>query len=105
MLRLKNKRGQSTLEYAIIFVAILVAFLFIQTYVRRAVQGRLRSASDDVGDQYSVIGTMNYNVTRNTDTREAVTNTGRTTTEFLRDVSGKTGNEQTANMQVEPWTY
>ncbi len=48
----KNNRGQSTLEYAILIIVIIAALLSLQMYVKRGVQGRLKSATDDVGDQF-----------------------------------------------------
>jgi hypothetical protein len=56
---LNQKRAQSTLEYAVLIIVIIGALLSIQVYLKRGVQGRLRSASDDIGDQYSV-GNTNY---------------------------------------------
>jgi len=50
---LNQKRGQSTLEYAVLIVVIIGALLTIQVYIKRGVQGRLKSAADDIGDQYS----------------------------------------------------
>jgi uncharacterized protein (UPF0333 family) len=50
---LNQKKGQSTLEYAILIIIIITALLSIQTYIKRGVQGRLKSSSDDIGDQYS----------------------------------------------------
>ena len=59
MLRwLRNKRGQSTVEYAVLIVVVIAALLTIQNYVKRGVQGRLKSSADDIGDQYSE-GNMN----------------------------------------------
>ncbi|MBF0386479.1 MAG: hypothetical protein HQL20_01325 [Candidatus Omnitrophica bacterium] len=49
----KNSKGQSTLEYAILIIIIIAALLSLNTYVKRGVQGRLRSATDDIGDQFS----------------------------------------------------
>lgn len=49
----KNKKGQSTLEYAILIIIIIAALLSLQAYIKRGVQGRLKSATDDIGDQYS----------------------------------------------------
>ena len=48
----KNKKGQSTLEYAILIIIIIAALLSLQTYVKRGVSGRLKSSADDIGDQY-----------------------------------------------------
>ena len=50
---LNQKRGQSTLEYAVLVVIVIGALLSIQFYLKRGVQGRLKQASDDIGDQYS----------------------------------------------------
>jgi len=50
---LNQRRGQSTLEYAVLIVVIIGALLTIQVYIKRGVQGRLKSAADDIGDQYS----------------------------------------------------
>jgi hypothetical protein len=51
---LNKKRGQSTLEYAILIIIVIGALLSIQVYIKRGLQGRLKSATDDIGDQYSV---------------------------------------------------
>ena len=56
-----KKKGQSTLEYAILMIIIIGALLAIQQYIKRAYQGRLKSASDDIGDQFSP---GNTNVTK-----------------------------------------
>jgi len=50
----KKQKGQSTLEYAILIIIIIGALLSIQVYIKRGVQGRLKSATDDIGDQFSV---------------------------------------------------
>jgi len=55
----RRKKGQSTLEYAILIIIIIGALLSIQVYIKRGVQGRLKSAADDIGDQFS---TGNTNV-------------------------------------------
>ncbi len=50
---LNGRKGQSTLEYAVLIIIIIAALIAIQTYIKRGVQGRLKSASDDIGDQFS----------------------------------------------------
>jgi hypothetical protein len=52
-LRKKKSKGQSTLEYAVLIIIVIGALLSIQVYIKRGVQGRLKSATDDIGDQYS----------------------------------------------------
>ena len=51
-LKKKKTRGQSTLEYAVLIIIVIGALLSIQVYIKRGVQGRLKSATDDIGDQY-----------------------------------------------------
>jgi len=52
LLHIKNQKGQSALEYTVYMMIILAAFLSMQTYFKRGVQGRFKQAIDDMGDQY-----------------------------------------------------
>ncbi len=56
---LNREKGQSTLEYAVLIVIIIAALLAMNQYIKRGLQGRLKSATDDVGDQFSP-GNTNY---------------------------------------------
>jgi hypothetical protein len=58
----RRKRGQSTLEYAILMVIIIGALLSIQVYIKRGIQGRMKQVTDDIGDQHSD-GNQFYNKT------------------------------------------
>lgn len=49
-----NPKAQSTLEYAILVVIIIGVLLAMQVYIKRGLQGRLKSSTDDIGEQYSV---------------------------------------------------
>ncbi len=51
MLRI-NKRGQTLLEYAVLLIIVMGALLAISNYFKRGLQGRWKSAVDDLGDQY-----------------------------------------------------
>jgi hypothetical protein len=62
---LRKMKGQSTLEYAILIVIIIGALLSIQVYIKRGLQGRLKSATDDIGEQYSP-GNTNISATTTT---------------------------------------
>lgn len=53
-----KKKAQSSLEYAILIIIVLGALLTIQAYIKRGVQGRLKTATDDIGEQFS---TANFN--------------------------------------------
>lgn len=63
LLNYKEKNGQTTLEYAILIVIVIAALFTIQTYVKRGMQGRLKSATDDIGDQFSPGNTQATTVT------------------------------------------
>jgi len=58
-----KKKAQSSLEYAILIIIVLGALLSIQVYIKRGIQGRLKSATDDIGEQYKAGG---MNVTKTT---------------------------------------
>lgn len=46
-----DRRGQSTLDYTILLLAILALFT-AHGYVRRAIEGRIKETSDQIGPQY-----------------------------------------------------
>ena len=48
----RRKKGQSTLEYAILIIIIIGALLSIQVYIKRGIQGRWKAAVDDLGEQF-----------------------------------------------------
>jgi len=45
------KRAQSSLEFAIVIFAVVAALLGMQVYMRRSLQGRLRSSADELSAQ------------------------------------------------------
>ena len=49
---LRRKRGQSTLEYALIVAVVVVALIAIVNYMGRSMKGRLRASSDQIGKQF-----------------------------------------------------
>jgi Flp pilus assembly pilin Flp len=68
--QLHKRKAQSTLEYALVIAVIVAALVAMQTYIKRSLQGKLKSASDDIGDQFSPGYT-----TENRDTATTVTST------------------------------
>lgn len=58
---LNRKKGQSTLEYAVLIIIIIAALLAMNQYISRGLRGKLKSSTDDIGDQFSP---GNTNVTR-----------------------------------------
>ena len=51
-LRPLRLQGQSTVEYAVVIAVIVAALVAMNIYMKRGVQGKLRSATDQVGEQY-----------------------------------------------------
>ena len=100
----KRKRGQSTLEYAILIIIIIGALLSVQVYIKRSVQGRLKSAADDIGDQYS---DGNVNMVRTTKThsksREVFANGATTSTMVDNETTNVSMSMNLINSQQEYW--
>ena len=49
---MQRRKCQSTLEYALIIAVVVSALLMMQHYLKRGVAGKLRSSTDDIGEQY-----------------------------------------------------
>ncbi len=80
---LNQRRGQTTLEYAVLIVVIIGALISIQVYMKRGVQGRLKQATDDIGSQYSEGNTNSIKtVIRNSHTQETF-NAGTSSSRML----------------------
>jgi uncharacterized protein (UPF0333 family) len=67
------KKGQGTLEYAIIIVVVVGALIAMQWYIKGGYQGKLRQASDDMGDQYNpTLISTNYTTTLNASSTDVI---------------------------------
>ena|SRR5208283_36686 len=47
-----NRKGQTILEYTVVLVIILGVLVAMKDYIKRGIQGRWKSATDDFGEQY-----------------------------------------------------
>jgi len=99
---LMKRRAQSTLEYALIIAVVVGALIAMQVYVKRGIQGRLKSATDDIGEQYSPGYTTGTIITTTTtDTQEnladGVTSTQSTTAQ------DKATDDETTEYEDEYW--
>lgn len=61
-----RKNGQSLYEFAIVLALVVAAFVSMQVYIKRAMQGRLR----DLGDQISTRQYQPGNITSSYVTQE-----------------------------------
>jgi Flp pilus assembly pilin Flp len=103
---LNKRKGQSTLEYAVLIVIIIAALLAMNTYIKRGVQGRFKQAADDIGDQFSP-GNTNYFKTTNTTVSRTRTEFGLTgigaskSTTVNDEIVNVTSNGTILNMEFE----
>lgn len=111
MFKFLNKRkGQSTLEYAVLIVIIIAALLAMNQYIKRGLQGRLKSSTDDIGDQFSPGNTnVHKTITTASNTAElfgmtsaGTTSVGVQTTRLLaREVTTTNETSNIVNTQFE----
>lgn len=57
MFKKLRRRGQVSLEWAVLLVVVMGALLAMQAYFKRGIQGRWRSSVDGVGEQYDPMTT------------------------------------------------
>ncbi len=102
MLRiLRNKKAQTTAEYAVLIGLVVAALLAMQVYVKRGLQGRLRDATDRVATQNPEVGMTNqyepyylsssFDSTRDTNESETTVEGGGVTRALTQDESRRTG--------------
>lgn len=72
-----NRKGQNTLEYVLLVTSVVVAFIAIQYYLNRGLQGRVREASDNIGTQFDAEATTaTYTTTRTSRQQDVTTPSG-----------------------------
>jgi uncharacterized protein (UPF0333 family) len=100
-----NRRGQSTLEYAILILIVIVALLAMQVYLKRGVQGRMRESTDNIGEAYSPAYTVSeFTLTSASTTHETVEGPAQTSkTELLDRTDTRTGSETIPEYTSEYW--
>lgn len=100
-----NKRAQSTLEYAVIIAVVVAGLVAMQVYIKRGVQGRLRQASDDIGEQFSPGNTTGTATTTSSVTSvENVTGGEAPVTKTVStQTQNRTNNENVATGDQEYW--
>lgn len=89
-----KRKGQSTVEYALIIAVVVAGLLLMQYYIRRGYAGKLKSSSDDIGEQYDpTTYNANFNINESSQTNEVVANRQKTKTYSADKVENKTGRE------------
>ncbi len=100
-----NKKAQTTLEYSILIALVVAALIAMQVYVKRGIQGRLRSATDEIGEQFSPgYTTYSYTTTTTTTSTERIEGGERPiTTTQTTQTQDRTGYETTPEFEKEYW--
>lgn len=79
-MRLNGVRGQSTLEYAVLMAAVISALLAMQIVSKRAVSGRLRASTDQIGPQWDPANaTYRVKISSVSERKEETTTSGAVT--------------------------
>jgi hypothetical protein len=98
-----GKKGQSTLEYAILIGVVVAGLIAMQVYLKRGIQGGLRESADTAGKQFSPGHTTNeYTTTSTTSSKETVMG-GVTRTEITDQQVEREGSEEVATQGNENW--
>lgn len=101
LMRLRNKRAQSILEYAVIVGVVVAGLLAMQVYIKRGLEGKLRSSADDIGEQYAPGNTTgSYTTVTGRSATEVTTPAGVTTNTITRGTQTKTGSETVADLSA-----
>lgn len=105
-----NKKGQSTLEYGVVIAIIVAGLIAMQAYIKRGVQGRLKQASDDIGEQFSAgQSTGTYTTTSSVNSTENIvpTQVGKVWVSTPTTESNQTQNrnvtENVTTLNSETW--
>lgn len=88
-----KKKGQSTLEYALLISVVVAALIAVNLYMKRGVMGKLKESSDDIGQQFDPEN--GYSVSWKT------SSTGETTTTENRAVDGQTTTTMSGDEEVD----
>lgn len=99
---IRKRKAQSTLEYAIIIAVVIAGLIAMQFYIKRGQQGRLRSASDDMGKQFDPLHTGTNSVSNYNSNSSENINAGTTSSNSSSN-QDKTGSENVDALNTETW--
>ncbi len=86
----KHTKGQSTVEYAVTVAVVIGALLAMQGYMKRGVMGRARTATDQIGEQFTPKHyTANYS-THSLGTRKETTSDDGSSTSAIEGSDSET---------------
>ena len=99
---MRTERGQSTVEYAVVIVVIIAALIAMQIYIKRGAMGKLKDATDQIGEQFNPVHAdwtfnRNYNANRHENQHSNGLSVTNITDErqFRGGTENRTGNTKT----------
>ncbi len=99
---INQKKGQSTLEYAVLIILIIAALLTFQNYIKRGITGRLKSSTDDIGDQFSPGNTNAVIATKtSSNTKQTFTGGVQRTDMITPEITNKVARSAIINVDQE----
>ena len=94
MKKVKNNRGQSTIEMTLLFTIVVAALIAGQYYIKHAMEGRLKDSSNQIGSQFSFDdGNSNKTTSSSSSTTEVTTAQGVTSNNIGSQTQNQTVNE------------
>jgi hypothetical protein len=87
----QKRKGQTLLEFVVLFIVLVAAFLAMQNYLRRGVQGSWKKSLEGMGTQYDPAA--------NSQTLHQMTSSATTELNVINEVGGyRTWRVDTMNM-------
>lgn len=96
--KMRNRKAQSTAEYAILIGVVVAALVAMQTYVKRGFQGRMKDATDTFATQTPELGsTAQYEPYYLSQTRNTQSDSQSAESTSLGGATGRTSTTQTTS--------
>ncbi|UCB56775.1 MAG: hypothetical protein JSV30_06175 [Candidatus Omnitrophota bacterium] len=106
---LSSKKGQNTLEYALLIATVVGAVVGMQIYAKRGVEGKLKSATDDIGAQFDPLNTAYSWTNTQESTTKTVTNASGVSNTYMgvpgggvQETTTRSGYESVSPWRVQP---
>ncbi len=94
----RNRKAQSTVEYAVLAALVVGALLTMQIYMKRGTMGKLREATDKIGDQFNPTATTTkYSTVQDVTRTEKTESTGKVTSTIVGDETSKRTGDETVS--------
>ena len=97
-----GRKGQNTLEYVLLITAVITAFLLVQHYLSRGMQGKVRDSADNIGGQFDAKDTTSSFRTERSSMVKETTAAGVTRSQLISPEHAlRTGSEIVGAVQQE----